>query len=148
MFGAFWKAYMINENLGMTGTTREGYIAGENPAEKTTFSIGIGKAAHAKLQLKVNDVISGECLTVPDPDMEPVDYYKVSKLKKLQEGEPGSPSTPWEITPPELEVYRERGRRRLAARTYDTKCLSCVWGARRFFRDGYKLFTFFRANAK
>ena len=90
----------------------------------------------------MNDVISGECLTVPDPDMEPVDYYKVSKLKKLQEGEPDSPSTPLEITPPELEVYRERGRRRLAARTYDTKCLSCVWGARRIFRDGYKLFTF------
>ncbi|MDD4570490.1 MAG: hypothetical protein PHE70_10245 [Tepidanaerobacteraceae bacterium] len=58
----------------------------------------------------------------------------MSKLKKLQEGEPGSPSTPWEITPPELEVYRERGHRRLAARTYDTKCLSCVWGARMPFK--------------
>ena len=43
-----------------------------------SFSIGIGKAAQAKLQLKVNDMISGECLPVTNPDMEPVDYYKVS----------------------------------------------------------------------
>ncbi|MGI6728256.1 MAG: hypothetical protein ACOX4P_06885 [Anaerovoracaceae bacterium] len=32
--------------------------------------------------------------------------------------------------PPELEVYRERGHRRLAARTYDSKCSSCMWGCR------------------
>jgi len=32
--------------------------------------------------------------------------------------------------PPELEVYRERGHCRLAARTYDTKCSSCMWGAK------------------
>jgi hypothetical protein len=72
----------------------------------------------------------GECLPVPDPDMEPVDYYKVSKLAKVAVGEQGSLSAPWELVPPELEVYRERGHRRLAARTYDSKCSSCMWGAR------------------
>ena len=30
-----------------------------------------------------------------DPDMEPVDYYKVSKLAKAAEGEQGSISAPW-----------------------------------------------------
>ena len=30
--------------------------------QQTTFSIGIGKAAQAKFNFKVNDVISGECL--------------------------------------------------------------------------------------
>lgn len=105
-------------------------IAGTIDAEETTFSIGIGKAAQAKFNLKVNDVISGECLPVPDPDMEPVDYYKVSKLAKVAEGEQGSLSAPWELVAPELEVYRERGHRRLAARTYDSKCSSCMWGAR------------------
>jgi hypothetical protein len=94
------------------------------------FSIGIGKAAQAKFNFKVNDIISGECLPVPDPDMEPVDYYKVSKLAKAAEGEQGSTSAPWELVPPELEVYRERGHRRLAARTYDSKCFSCMWGCR------------------
>lgn len=97
---------------------------------KTIFSIGIGKAAHAKHQFKVNDLISGECLPVPDPDMEPVEYYKVSKFKIVSRGEQGSISAPWEMIPPELEVYRERGHRRLAARTYDSKCRSCMWGAR------------------
>jgi hypothetical protein len=105
-------------------------LEGELDSTSTTFSIGIGKAAHAKHQFKVNDVISGECVSVPDPDMEPVEYYKVSKLKVISKEEQGSNSSPWELVPPELEVYRERGHRRLAARTYDTKCSSCMWGAR------------------
>ena len=94
------------------------------------FSIGIGKAAQAKFNFKVNDVIYGECLPVPDSNAEPVGYYKVSKLAKVAEGEQGSLLAPWELSPQELEVYRERGHRRLATRTYDTKCSSCMWGAR------------------
>lgn len=50
-------------------------LEGEIDNINTTFSIGIGKAAHAKQQFKVNDIISGECVPVPDPDLEPVDYY-------------------------------------------------------------------------
>ena len=30
----------------------------------------------------------------------------------------------------ELETYRWRGHRRLAARTYSTKCTTCMWGCR------------------
>ncbi|MGB4020452.1 MAG: hypothetical protein WBK78_13240 [Syntrophomonadaceae bacterium] len=105
-------------------------INGTIENQPTTFSIGIGKAAQAKFNFKVNDVISGECLPVPDPDLEPVAYYKVSKLAKSSEGEPGSTSAPWELVPPELEVYRERGHRRLSARTYESKCSSCMWGCR------------------
>lgn len=100
------------------------------PSNQNTFSIGIGKAAQAKFNFKVNDIISGDCLPVPDPEMEPADYYKVSGLSKISEGEQGSLSGPWELVPPELEVYRERGHRRLSAKTYDTKCSSCIWGAR------------------
>ncbi len=105
-------------------------IAGTIDSQETSFSIGIGKAAQAKYQFKVNDIISGACLPVLDPNLEPVDYYKVSKLSKISEGEQGSASAPWEMVPPELEVYRERGHRRLAARTCDTKCSSCMWGCR------------------
>ncbi len=101
-----------------------------NNQDITIFSIGIGKAAHAKHQFKVNDVISGECVPVPDPDLEPTQYYKVSKLKVITPGTTGSNSSPWELVPPELEVYRERGHRRLAARTYDSKCSNCMWGCR------------------
>ncbi len=106
-------------------------LEGEIDNNQTTFSIGIGKAAHAKHQFKVNDVISGECIPVPNPDLEPTQYYKVSKLKLItRSSATDSNSSPWELVPPELEVYRERGHRRLAARTYDTKCSSCIWGAR------------------
>ena len=106
-------------------------LDGELDNTNTTFSIGVGKAAHAKHQFKVNDVISGECVQVPDPDTEPTDYYKVSKLKVITRSTTiTNTSSPWELVPPELEVYRERGHRRLAARTYDTKCSSCMWGAR------------------
>ena len=107
-------------------------LEGELDNTKTIFSIGIGKAAHAKHQFKVNHVISGECVPVPDPDTEPTEYYKVSKLKVITQSTTiTNTSSPWELVPPELEVYRERGHRRLAARTYDTKCSSCMWGARR-----------------
>lgn len=105
-------------------------LEGEIDDRPATFSIGIGKAVQAKHQLKVNDVISGACLPVADPPLEPVEFYKVSKLEVVSVGEAGSPSEPWERNAPELEVYRERGHRRLAARTYDTKCVSCCWGVR------------------
>ena len=106
-------------------------LEGEINNQHTTFSIGIGKAAHAKHQFKVNDVISGECVPVPDPDLEPTEYYKVSKLKLIIRSTTIiNNSEPWELVPPELEVYRERGHRRLAARTYETKCSSCMWGCR------------------
>jgi len=105
-------------------------MEGEIDGQKAIFSIGIGKAAHARHQFKVNDVISGECVPVPEPDAEPTEYYKVSKLKVVSRGSISNDSEPWELVPPELEVYRERGHRRLSARTYDTKCSSCMWGAR------------------
>ncbi len=106
----------------------EGGLDGENGQK--SFSIGIGKAAQAKHQLKVNDEITGRCIPVIQPELEPVEYYKVSGLKLINSGESGSQSEPWELVPPDLEVYRARGRRRLAARTYSTKCLSCRWGCR------------------
>ena len=101
-----------------------------NDGQHTSVSVGIGKAAHEKHQFKVNDVISCECVPVQDPDLESVNFYKVSKLVVINRGEQGSPSAPWEQVPPELEVYRERGHRRLAAITYETKCSTCMWGAR------------------
>jgi len=95
------------------------------------FSIGIGKAAHEKHQFKAGDVITGECVPVADERLETVEYYKVSKLKKLNAFAPDAKiPPPWEIIPPDLATYRERGPRRLAAQTYALKCITCIWGCR------------------
>ncbi|MBG0763343.1 MAG: hypothetical protein H0S78_00405 [Tissierellales bacterium] len=96
-------------------------LKGEVDTQHMTFSIGIGKAAHSKHQFKVNDVISGECVPVPDPDLEPTQFYKVSKLKLITRGTIINNSEPWELVAPELEVYRERGhRRRICFKYLDT----------------------------
>ncbi len=95
------------------------------------LSIGIGKAAQAKHGFQVGDLVRGSSAPVLDPRMEPVDYYKTSGLKLLDR--PSSTKRkppPWHGPPPELPVYRERGHRRLASRTYGATCASCIWGCR------------------
>ncbi|MBK5252189.1 MAG: hypothetical protein JJE29_06105 [Peptostreptococcaceae bacterium] len=106
------------------------FIKGSIGEEERDFSVGIGKAAEKKHQFCIGDEISGECLIVADSNMEPVEFYKVSKLKKNGHAEAESVSPPWEDVPPELEVYRQRGHRRLSAKTYKTKCATCIWGCR------------------
>ena len=105
-------------------------INGSIDGNEQVFSVGIGKAANEKHRFKVNDTISGECVPVADERLEPVEYYKVSKLKKLSESDVFKEEPPWETVPPALEIYRSRGHRRLSARTYETKCTTCIWGCR------------------
>ena len=62
---------------------------------------------------------------------ETVEFYKVSNLKVgPPEPEDEAPPPPWRGVPPPLAVYRERGHRRLAARTFQQKCWNCIWGCR------------------
>ena len=96
------------------------------------FLVGVGQGAHSKHQFQAGAAVCGEALPVPDPRREAVEVYKVSKLKVGQpeaEGEEASPP-PWRGVPPPLAVYRERGRRRLAARTFQEKCWNCIWACR------------------
>jgi hypothetical protein len=95
------------------------------------FTVGIGKAPQIKHQFRADDVLSGKAEPIADDRMESVQFYKASGLKLVQRGADVVPlPPPWLGIPPELIVYRERGHRRLAARTYETKCLSCIWGCR------------------
>jgi hypothetical protein len=94
------------------------------------ITVGIGEAAQKKFQFVVGDELEGECLPVADPRMEPVEYYKVSKLKKTGHVQIDKAPPPWESIPPDLETYRKRGHRRLSAQTYNTKCITCIWGCR------------------
>jgi len=82
-----------------------------------------------KHQFQVGDTVSGEALPVADPRLETVEFYKVSNLKDtVREVVEETPPPPWRGVPPPLSVYRERGHRRLAARTYEEKCTTCIWG--------------------
>ena len=105
----------------------EGTVGGE----AREFSVGVSKAAHAKHRFRAGQVVRGECLPVARPELENVEFYKVSKLDVT---EPSSEEyvdpPPWIGVPPELPVYRQRGHRRLNSKTYEKKCSRCVWGCR------------------
>ena len=73
--------------------------------------------------------MQGESLPVEDPRKEPVAYYKTARMKVLERNEDAlTAGPPWTGIPPTLEVYRERGHRRLDSRTYAAKCNNCIWG--------------------
>jgi hypothetical protein len=94
-----------------------------------SFGEAQGEGAHAKHQFRAGNTVSGEALPVADPRLETVEFYKVSNVKvTVGEIQEETPPPPWRGVPPPLSVYRERGHRRLAARTYKEKCTTCLWG--------------------
>lgn len=104
-------------------------LQGQLDGKEGEFLVGIGKAAQAKYQFRTGDRVSGRSALVANPDLEPVEYYKTAGLKVIQRDEPMEQSPPpWLGVPPELEVYRWRGHRRLSAHTYAVKCVDCIWG--------------------
>ena len=104
-------------------------LKGNISGREEEFKVGIGKAAQAKHQVRVGDIVRGESHPVTDSRVEPVDYYKTSGLSLIDRGDAEEfSSPPWIGVPPELDVYRERGHRRLDARTYESKCVNCIWG--------------------
>ena len=102
-------------------------VHGTLAGEAKEFVAAIGKAAQEKHQFRAGDRVSGKGEHVTRT--EAVDLYKVSGLKALgRGGEAVTSPPPFHGVPPTVEVYRERGHRRLAARTYATKCSTCIWG--------------------
>jgi len=95
------------------------------------FTIAVGKAAHAKHQFRVGDVITGCSHSVANPKTESAEWYKTFGVSVIaRESSKSETLPPWHGVPPELEVYRQRGHRRLDVRTYVSKCGSCIWGCR------------------
>jgi len=104
-------------------------VRGNIGGEAREFLVGVGEGAHAKHQFKAGDTVSGKALPVADPRLETVEFYKVSSLKAIQpEVADETPPPPWRVVPSSLAVYRERGHRRLATRTYEENCTTCIWG--------------------
>lgn len=107
------------------------WVSGVMGDEEREFSIGVGKVAQAKHAFRVTDIVCGESRPVLDRRLESVEFYKTSKLRLIERsGERHHKPPPWLDVPPDLQVYRQRGHRRLDARTYEAKCRSCMWGCR------------------
>ena len=95
------------------------------------FKVAIGKAAQIKHGFQVGDQIEGMAEPVSDEKQEVANYYKASKLRILdRDSGANQKPPPWNGIVPTLETYRQRGHRRLAARTYEPKCQSCFWGCK------------------
>ncbi len=106
-------------------------VSGHIGGEERDFCVAIGRAAHAKHGLKAGDAVSGEGTPVADSRLETAELYKISKLKCVDRAPSWEPEPPpWEGVPPQLPIYRDRGHRRLDARTYDRECTACIWGCR------------------
>jgi hypothetical protein len=105
------------------------HIAHRRGGECGNFRAAIGSETHYTHQFRVGDQVQGVGIRVADPRLEIADLYKVSKLKLIRRGDESTAITPpWHAVPPPLEVYRQRGHRRLSVATYDPKCSSCLWG--------------------
>lgn len=99
--------------------------------EARSFTIGIGKGAQDRHRLQHGDVVSGASHPVAVARTEAVELYKTSAFKVEHRGAAAdATSPPWHGVPPNLTVYRQRGHRRLSARTFRAKCRSCIWGCR------------------
>lgn len=104
-------------------------LQGSAGGEEREFTVGIGQAAQRKQEFRAGDRVSGRSHPVAQGAVEAVDSYRASQLKVLERAPAeGAAGPPWRGVPPDLPTYRARGHRRLAARTYSSKCLSCIWG--------------------
>lgn len=104
-------------------------VSGMLGEEQRAFLVGIGEGAHDKHQFCAGDEVSGVAQHVPDGREDTAEFYKVSKL--VVRKHPRSDRTagpPWLDVAPGLDIYRQRGHRRLSARTYEQKCSTCMWG--------------------
>jgi hypothetical protein len=99
--------------------------------EERTFLVAVGKGTHAKLQFRTGQKISGDCEPVADTRKESAEFYKTSNLEIIYQSEAlNIIPPPWLGVPQDLQVYRERGHRRLFSHTYEKNCTSCIWGCK------------------
>lgn len=137
-----WSGRIISvqPRIGLTRSFDERYhsyhgyslfLEGVVDGEERQFSVGVGEGTYEKHQFQVGDQVSGQAIPVVDERSQPVEFYRASKLQVVKRAEKeGAQPPPWHGVAPSLAVYRGRGHRRLSARTYASRCASCMWGCR------------------
>jgi hypothetical protein len=114
-------------------------LEGECGDRDGVFTIAVSSASHAKHGFRRGMMVSGASSPVADPRLEPAEFYSTSAIRVRMDADaadlPESPAgssmaPPFFGAPPPLDVYRERGHRRLDPRTYQARCSCCLWGCR------------------
>ena len=107
------------------------HLSGVAFEDSKEFSVAVGKAAHQKHAFCIDMEVGGMAAHVADQRLEVAEFYKASgiRVEKLPTVS-ANLGPPFSGVPPDLETYRSRGHRRLDARTFDSKCLQCMWGCR------------------
>jgi hypothetical protein len=122
----------LSRSFDQSSHTYLGYVLrfrGVLAGEAREYVVALGKGAHEKHQFRVGDRVLGAGEPIADTRLETADIYKASGLKIIAKAsEAASSSPPFLGVAPALEVYRERGHRRLSTTTYNTKCQACLWG--------------------
>ena len=74
----------LTRSFDQHGHTYLGYalrMRGTIGNDAREFMVGLGQSPHAKNQFRAGTNVSGDAQPVPDPRLETVEFYKVSKLK-------------------------------------------------------------------
>lgn len=106
-------------------------IEGVCGSDAGQFLIAVGKSAHEKHRFHRGMELAGRSIAVEDRRLETAGFYKTSGITIEEEGvtEPSHPP-PFHGAPPDLEIYRARGHRRLDPKTYESRCWTCIWGCK------------------
>ena len=111
--------------------TYQGYllrIDGQVDGWNRSVAVAIGATAQEKHGFRSGDQIAGEGEPVLDPKTEVADLYKAARLRvETRSHVESRTGPPWLGMPVALEMYRERGHRRLDTKTFNGKCVTCVW---------------------
>jgi len=103
-------------------------VAGTLAHAQRTVVVAITEHAQAEHELRAGDVVAGEGEPA-DSRVEIANLVQVGRLTLVSRGEGrGAKPPPWLGVPSGLETYQQRGFRRLSARTFASKCSTCIWG--------------------
>jgi len=111
----------LGRSFDQRSHTYPGYVLrvrGNIGSEVREFLVGVGKARTPNTSSR---------WVIPSPAKHcrlPIRVWRPFVREVVEE----TPPPPWRGVPPPLSVYRERGHRRLAVRTYEEKCTTCIWG--------------------
>lgn len=118
---------LLNRSFDQRWEDYLGYYLIIEAAPDDRLTVGISEEEQRIHAFRSGDRVRGYATFGTDPDHDPATYTG-SGLVLVQRGQAGRlAGPPWRGVPPGLDVYQERGYRRLAIRTFAAHCVACLW---------------------